>query len=52
MLVSCFFANRSVFAIFKNLPRKGEGPDEETLVKTYLSLLEEEDINQLVEIYR
>jgi len=31
---------------------KGVGTDEENLVKSYLSLLEEDDIDQLAEIYR
>ena len=29
-----------------------KGPGEENLVNSYLSLLEDEDINQLAEIYR
>ena len=29
-----------------------KGPDEESLVSSYLSLLEDEDINQLAQIYR
>ena len=29
-----------------------KGPKEESLVNSYLSLLEDEDINQLAQIYR